>query len=284
MVLESLFNPFSVKTKPYQMFLAGLLYSFVGMALGFFVFREIAGILTVFLVVLAVSPLLYTTIKNEEELDLKSEREWPLLKEHAKVLVFLMFLFFGITTAFVLAYVFLPSAIASSLFNLQEQAIFNVNSFVQGSITGNAVGASVLVKIFLNNLKVMFFCIIFSLLYGTGAIFILTWNASVIATAMGNLIKTEIGTLASVVGAPSLTAYFTAPAFSFFRYMTHGVFEIAAYFIAGLAGGLISIALIKQNAKNEKVFIDALDLILISVAVLLFASLVEVYITPVLFH
>ena len=31
------------------------------------------------------------------------------------------------------------------------------------------------------------------------------------------------------------------------RYMTHGIFEILAYFIGGLAGGLISVAIIRHG-------------------------------------
>ena len=283
MVLESLFNPFRVKKKPYEMFLAGLLYTVVGMMLSYFVFREIAGILMVFLVVLATVPLLYITIIHEEELDLKYSREIVLLKEHTKVLLFLICLFLGITTAFVGAYILLPSDVSHTLFELQEQAIINVNTYVQGSITGGIALSSIFSKIFVNNLKVLFFCLVFSLLYGTGAIFILTWNASVIGAAMGSLIKKEIAITAAAVGWGSLVSYFGVASFSFFRYMTHGLFEIAAYFLAGLAGGIISIAIIKHNLQKEQVFIDALDLILISLLLLFVGGIVEVYITPALF-
>jgi len=65
--------------------------------------------------------------------------------------------------------------------------------------------------------------------------------------------------------------------------LIHGFFEIAAYFIAGLAGGIISIALIKHNLKERRVLVDSLDLILISLAMLLVAALIEVFITPILF-
>jgi len=256
--------------------MAGFLYSIVGLLLSYLVFREIAGILMVFLIVMATIPILYTTIKNEEELDLKYDQEWVLLKEHTKVLIFLMFLFLGITFALVLSYVFLPEAMVHSIFFLQEKAILNVNNNVQGG----AVQFNFFVKIFINNLKVLFFCLIFSLLYGTGSIFILTWNASVIATAMGNLIKLELSKTASLVGFASISSYFSAATFSFFRYMTHGLLEIAAYFVAGLAGGIISIALIKHNLQNNRVLADALDLILISLGILIVAAWVEVYITP----
>ena len=279
MVLESLFNPFVVKKKPWEMFLAGFIYSVVGLGLSYIVFKEISGILTVFLIVMATLPMLYTTIKNEEELDLKYDKEITLLKEHTKVLVFLMFLFLGITAALSLAYIFLPETVVNTTFSLQQQAIINTNSNVQGNITHFGL----FTKIVFNNLKVLFFCLIFAFLYGTGAIFILTWNASVVATAIGNTFKMELAKGASVVGFPSISTYFGAASFGFFRYMTHGLLEMASYFVAGLAGGIISIALIKHNFKNDKVFIDALDLILISIGMLIVAGLVEVYITPLMF-
>jgi uncharacterized membrane protein SpoIIM required for sporulation len=278
-VLESLFNPFTVKKKPWEMFLAGFIYSIIGLALSYFVFKEMSGMLTVFLIVLATLPMLYTTIKNEEELDLKYDTEWKILKEHSKVIIFLLFLFLGITVALTLAYIILPSEVVNTIFTVQKQAIINVNNHVQGDITQ----LSLFTKIFFNNLKVFFFCIIFSFLYGTGAIFILTWNASVVATAIGNFFKLEIAKSASLVGFSSISSYFTIASLGFLRYMTHGILEILSYFIAGLAGGIISIALIKRDFNNNKVISDALNLIFLSIAILIVAGIVEVYITPLLF-
>lgn len=279
MVLESLFNPFIIKKRPWEMFAAGFIYSLVGLIISYFVFKEISGILMVFLIVIATLPILYTTIKKEEEIDLKYQQEGRLLREHSKVLIFLMFLFFGITVALVLAYVFLPHNVTSVIFSLQEKAIINVNSNLQGNITH----FNLFIKIFINNLKVLFFCLVFSFVYGTGAIFILSWNASVIATAMGTLIKTELAKTASLVGFNSIAGYFGIATFSFFRYMTHGIFEIGAYFVAGLAGGIISFALIRRNLNEERIQLDTLDLILISIGLLLVAGIVEVYVTPLLF-
>ena len=286
MVLESVINPFVIKKRPWEMFIAGFMYSLIALFLSYFVFREGAGLLMVFLIVLSTLPTLYVTIKNEEELDLKYDKEVVLLKEHTKVLIYLIMLFLGITVALALAYVFLPTNVIDSVFVLQKQAITNVVQSVNQNaveLTGDIIRVDLFGKIFLNNLKVLFFCLIFSFLYGTGAIFILTWNASVIASAIGNLAKGEIANTAASVGFTSIGAYFSIATFSFLRYMTHGLLEIASYFIAGLAGGIISIALIKHNLKEDKVLIDALDLILISIVVLFFAGIVEVFVTPVLF-
>jgi uncharacterized membrane protein SpoIIM required for sporulation len=70
------------------------------------------------------------------------------------------------------------------------------------------------------------------------------------------------------------------------RYMIHGIPEIAAYFVGALAGGIISVAIIRRDLKGERmwrIFQDALILMLIAVAILIVAGLIEVYITPVLF-
>jgi len=287
MVLELLFNPFSLKKKPWQLFVVGFFNTIIALILSYIVFKDAAGLLSVFLIVMSTLPLFYVTIKREEELDFKYP-ESRLLKEHGKVLIFFLFLFFGIMTAMVLAYVFLPQQMVNSVFNLQQAAITNVNNVIQtgpnsAAVTGDITSIGLFLRILMNNFKVLFFCVIFSFLYGAGSIFILTWNASVIASAMGNLIKTEVGKAVSLIGFTSAATYFSAAAFSVFRYMVHGIFEIAAYFIAGLAGGIISIAFVRQNLKEPRVYLDVLDLVLISVGILVVGGIVEVYITPLLF-
>lgn len=258
------------------MFIAGFFYSIIALFISYLVFQEISGILMVFLIVLATVPLLYTTIQQEEKIDLKYKKEWSILKEHSHVLIFLIFLFLGITVALVLSYVFLPISITQTVFSLQSKAIYEVNA----NISGHMASFGLFKKIFFNNLKVLFFCLAFAFIYGTGAIFILTWNASVIAVAIGNLIKTELAQLTPLIGLDALSSYFSIAAFSFLRYMTHGIFEITAYFVAGLAGGIISFAVIKHDFDNDNVIFDVTELIILSLALLVISCLVEVFVTP----
>jgi len=279
MVLELLFNPFFIRRKLWQVFATGFVYSLIGLFFSYLVFKEVAGILMVFLIVFALLPMIYLLIKHEEELDLKYTKEFFLLKEHTKVLIFFMVLFLGITAALAFSYVFLPEKIVETVFSLQKGAIVNVNNSVQGSITQ----FTLFTRILMNNLKVLFFCLIFSFLYGTGALFILTWNASVIAAAIGSFIKNQLAQATALVGLPALSVYFTSSALGFLRYMTHGFFEIAAYFVGGLAGGIISIALIKHDLKENRVLLDALDLVIISLGLLMVGSIIEVYVTPLFF-
>jgi uncharacterized membrane protein SpoIIM required for sporulation len=275
MVLESLINPFRAKKKPWELFFIGFLYNTVAVFLSLWIFETQASLVMVFLTVFACVPLIYNTIKLEEKIDVETKKyEMFLLKEHSKVLFFLMFLFFGMTLSVALWYVVLPGSMNSNLFTIQTQTIDAINYHV----TGDAIATStIFFKIFFNNLKVSIFCLLFAFFYGFGAIFILTWNASVIGVAIGNYIKNYISQFFS---------YFTVIPLAIFKYMIHGSFEIAAYFVAGLAGGIISIAVIKHDFGTEKfetVLLDSVDLVLISVILLIIAALIEVFITPVLF-
>lgn len=282
MVLESLLNPVRAEHRPWALFFIGFVYASLGLLLGLWIFEEYASMVMIFLTAMAAIPLIYNTINFEEEKDNRIDSERILLKEHAKALSVFLFLFLGATTAFTLWYVVLPSSTSDLVFSSQSSTIVHLNQ----QITGNAIQqVPLFLKIFSNNFKVLLFCILFSFVYGTGAIFILTWNASVIAVALGNFIRTNIAQYALTHGFEHTGTYFYVVSLSLARYMVHGIPEIFAYIIAGLAGGIISVAVIRHNVGTKKFFhvlLDAADLLLISIAFLLIAGLLEVFITPLL--
>ncbi|MFH1642970.1 MAG: stage II sporulation protein M [Nanoarchaeota archaeon] len=274
MVLESLINPLKAEREPWEMFFIGMVYSSIAVLLSLWIFNQHASLVMVFLTVMACVPLIYTTIKMEEKKDLELSDERTLLREHGKALLFFVFLFLGIMISLSLWYVFLPNDVTSTLFSIQTQTITDINDRVTGNATQDF---NMFVAIFLNNIKVMVFCILFAFLYGAGAIFILTWNASVISVAIGNFIRTNIGTTSS---------YFQIGSLGILRYMVHGIPEITAYFVAGLAGGIISVAVIRHDfgtTKFERILLDSTNLLVISLVMLFIAALAEVYITPILF-
>ena len=283
MVLESLISPFKAEAGPKRMMLFGFVYCSIAIALSWTIFKNYSSLLSVFLTTMACVPLIYNTIKMEEEKDLTDLDEKFLLKEHGKALKFFMYLFIGITCAVTFWYVVLPAQTTTILFQTQTETINSINSRVTGFVS---IQLDSFFRIFLNNIKVMVFCILFSFLYGAGAIFILTWNASVIGTAIGNFIRQQFAAVATKVGLSGVGHYFQIVALGLFRYALHGIPEILAYFTAGLAGGIISVAVIKHDfgtRKLEHIMLDSADLILLSVFLLFIAGLIEVYITPFVF-
>ena len=150
------------------------------------------------------------------------------------------------------------------------------NCVSEYSFTGKAISANALnkgarfVSILGNNFGVMIFTLIFSLIFGAGAIFVLAWNASVISAAIGiftqyNIAEIPIGLL---------------------RYMIHGFPEIAAYFIAALAGGIFGTGVVRHGIGDKRflrVLANVVGLLFIAMVVLLIAGVIEVYFTPILF-
>ncbi|MFZ5955027.1 MAG: stage II sporulation protein M [Nanoarchaeota archaeon] len=284
-MIEMLIGPRKAERQPWELFFVGLFYASISLLLVSFVFskdsvlKDYGGILVVTFTVMCSFPFVYYIIKFEEGKDLEISKTGKLLKEHSKAIKALMWLFLGFVIAFSAWYILLPGY-TSVNFNAQIKifcAINNPENFDYciekngiSPITGNVAKGNLMLNIIANNIHVLIFTIIFSLAFGAGAIFILAWNASVIAAAVGifsdgNFLKMPVG---------------------IFRYMIHGFPEIASYFLGALAGGIISVAIIRKDLKGErlwKILEDSLLLIILSIVILVIAGFIEVFITPKLF-
>ncbi|MBT7903450.1 stage II sporulation protein M [Candidatus Woesearchaeota archaeon] len=285
MVLESIIKPLQAEKKPWEMFFYGMIVASIGLFLGYWIFKDRADLVMVFLTTFACISIMFHTIRAEEKKDIVLEGEGSILKEHSKLIAFFSFLFLGTMVAWVIWYVVLPTGMTNMLFNQQVSTITEINNPIKGHVTGFAANIGLFNKIFFNNVKVMIFCILFSFFYGSGAIFILMWNSSVVAAAMGGIIRGELAKYTSF-GFDSFIAATQISTYSFFRYMIHGLPEMIAYMIAGLAGGIISVAVIRHDLeedKFQKIMFDSSTLLLLAIFVLLVAGLIEAFITPVLF-
>jgi len=60
----------------------------------------------------------------------------------------------------------------------------------------------------------------------------------------------------------------------------HGVPEIAAYFVAALAGGMLSVAIIREKFKGhfEKIFIDSIAFLALAEVLIIVAAFLEAYV------
>ncbi len=284
MGLEMLVNPDPAARMPWEMFFVGLLYAFVGVFLSLWIFRSQASIVMVFLTVIASLYLIQGTLRREEWKDHALQTsEMRLLKQHWPVLSYFMYLFLGFVVAFSLIYILAPPGLVTSLFSTQMTAIDDVNNV---AVSGSAVERSAFLgNIFFNNLKVLFFTFIFAFFYGAGAVFILAWNASVVAAAVGSFVRSEVALITARLGWET-AGYFSAYSVGLMKYLTHGSFEILAYFVAALGAGIISIAALHHSFGSDsfrKTLVDSVDLIVISVVLLFVAALIEVFVTPVLF-
>lgn len=286
-MFEMLINPKRVEKHSWGMFFIGIFYASVSILLVNWIFSQdvvlakYSGILVVTFCVMFSMPFMYYTIKLEEEKNIKIEGWFKLLREHSKALKSLLWLFLGFIVAFSFWYVILSGSSSSFRAQIETYCMINrpanfnecISQYgiqTQGKVTAFLSAKDRLFAIFANNIYVLIFTLVFSLIFGAGAIFVLAWNASVIAAAVGIFAKSNIYNLPLGIA----------------RYMVHGAPEIAAYFVGALAGGIISVAVIKHDTKSEKfwsILQDSLNLVIVAVVILFIAALIEVFITPLLF-
>ncbi len=283
MVIESFLNPLKAEKVPWEMFILGFLYASIGIFTSLWIFKEKASLIMVFMITIAALPIFYNTMKFEESKDFVMDEESVILKEHNKAISFFIYTFIGIAVGCVLWYSILPSATINNLFDEQIKTIQAINAHQSGKFIDDL---RILGIIFFNNLKVLGFSILLTFVYGTGAIFILTWNATIIGAAIGNFIRANFSNYTGSLGLLQTGNYFHVISIGLLKYSLHGIPEIAAYFYGGLAGGILSVALIRKHYKTEKFFtimVDFSELILIAIGFLIVAAFLEVYITPIFF-
>lgn len=275
MVFEYLISPRKAEKRPWELFFLGLAIPSIALLLSLWVFQSYVSLNMIALTTIAVIPLIYNTIRLEEKKDLRLQHERSRLREHSKVLSFYIFFFLGSVVAFALWYVYIPEQFVGNVFGLQRDTIQQFDKQLLGESVGNAISPEAYMgTILLNNLKILAFCLVFSLFFGAGAIYLLTLNASIIGTAVGMFVQENIYGIA------------TGLSLGLFRYLLHGVFEIAAYFLAGLAGGIISVAVVRHDFSGKKFKIilqDSFDLILFAALFLFLGALVEVTVTPLFY-
>jgi len=283
-MLESIINPKRVERGSIKMLFVGLIYGSLSLLLvkWFFssdpVLSNYSGMIVVTFCVMFSLPFMYYLIKQEEAEDEQVEGVLNVWRVHKDAIYAFMWLFLGFIIAFSVWHIVLQDM---NLFNAQLQTYCMINSpgdiencVARSSIDTISGAATREVRFFSiieNNVYVMIFTLLFSLIFGAGAIFILAWNASVIAAAIGIFTKYEWKEIP----------------FGISRYMIHGFPEIAAYFITALAGGILGVGIIRNGFKSPKlikILENSAILLFIALIVLVIAAAIEVYFTPIFFN
>ena len=277
MVVESIINYIHAEKRPEEMLPFGFIIASLAILLSLWVFPGYASFAMVTFTVMAVLPLMVHVVRSEKEKQDKI-KEWWKIWIHRRALVFFLFLFLGFVLAYTFWFLLLPTDVANNLYFLQINTITEINTPTGAVIAAKAAFGD----IFTNNLRILALCILFSFIFGSGAIFILVWNASVMGVAMATTVKIAIA--ASGSGS---AVYFAAFSFALIRFLIHGIPEIMSYFIGGIAGGIISFAILDIKLGPKR-FVQNLSgslknasiLILVAALLLVAATTIEVFVTP----
>jgi len=271
MVLESLMTPKDVRKNSWHLFFLGILFSSVGIIISLYVFPSNASLFSVFFTTLAATPLFIDLLKDEEILSIKLlENKQPIFKNNIDIISAFFFLFLGFTISSVLWFSFLPEESLEAAFSEQINEISAMKIIASANIIENSGFFWSIVK---NNLRVLFFCILFSIIYGAGAVLILSWNASILGTAVGIFVREKVAGSQSMI----IDVLANIP-LGLGQYMLHGTFELVAYFIASLIGGIISASIIRKSFSNNnffKLFKNIIFLLIISIILIFIAGFIE---------
>lgn len=254
MVIERLLSTKEVLKEPLKAFILGAFISLLSIFISYSVFPQSTGLFTVIIITLASLPLMNRVLRYEEDEDERIMETHTFFQRYGDIIFTYVAFFSGMILMMSIGFVILPETFVERVFSEQ---IAQVNL-----IRGKFVFESKFLEIFLNNTSVLMLSFLFSFLFGSGAIFILAWNASVLSSAIG-LISKSAGGLKAL---PS----------SVLMFVPHGSFEIGAYFIGAIAGGLISAAVSRRKSvKFWFVVKDCLKLLLLSFAFLVIGGLIE---------
>lgn len=217
---------------------------------------NLAGIFAVLFTIIPAAYFITQIIRKEEiieEIDIDKHNLIHTWRRHGLYLLIMLFFFAGITLSFFVWSLAFPD----ETFQIQRFKI----SQIRGDFTGAATGADAFFsRIFSNNMNVLIISYLFSFIFGAGAVFILVWNASVVGVFLSQVPQHQI--LDYSLGI-----------------VLHGFFEIGGYVVAGLAGGILSTAIIRGTGWPvlRTIAFDSLKLLLLASAMILLGAGIEAY-------
>lgn len=273
MVLEHLFPEDWLEKKGRYAFLLGIIYSIIGILIASILFPGDPALVAVAITSMLLLPELYKIFSIEERQESMAQKItlseiWQIDMDIVKLYISL---FLGILLVYAAATIIMPSLDANTLF--REQLEIRYGQGFSGSATGGIFSGALFMDLLSNNFLVLMACFILALLAGDGAIFLITWNASVWGTIFG-------------LTAKNASMYLGANPFAVFGIIMlvvfwHMIIEAISYFLAAIAGSVISKDVLSENFASEKffeVFGFNLYLLLFALVFLVLGALVETFV------
>lgn len=273
MVVETILNPKKAEKKPWMVFFVSIIFTILAIIISHILFPSQISILTIAFITILFTPFfnkIFTIEEKKDEEEAEGKLKEGLFQRHRQVIEIFSYFFLGVIVVMTFVFIFFPS-FSENLFSLQSQTLKEISG-----VTGGAVSQSAFSKIFLNNTNVMLLIFLTSILFGAGAVFILAWNASVIAVFLGIFIQSLIKS-----GLSLHVAYLFGMPLGIGSIIIHGLPEILGYFLVGISGGIISVAMARKKYNTPEFSEIAKDSIIFFISaefLILIAAILEVLI------
>ena len=247
MVLEKIVSIEKVESNLLYGIAFGAIIALVGIFIGANIFPSDPSMAALFFIVIGAVPFFRKMLFLEEaEIERESKAQW--IMSYKKIIrVFLAFYIGVALTYFILSLVNVPYIGA-------PQILFEKQLQVFSGFSGHFINAQAFNLILFNNLKVVLLTVALSLLYGAGAVLVLTWNAS------------TLGVFFASLGKESLA------------FVPHATLEFLGFFSAAVAKKILSAAIEKHEYGTPtftRVIKDVAFLFLLSIVLILAGALIE---------
>jgi uncharacterized membrane protein SpoIIM required for sporulation len=268
MVLEQIVNTQWLQRRPWYAVGLGLVYTLIGFVTGYLFFRENLSISVLFLITLLLVPSLMNLLSIQEEKERKSGPS-GFFKNHKDVFSTYFFLSVGIFIGY-LVIIFSMNYLGMELSStLSEQ----IGVFGE-ALTGEKIESFDInllyhaFSIFIANLGVAVIFFVLSFFYGAGSIFLIVWNASIFSTFITITLQNISRGVNHSIGLLGAFSVYVIP-------------EIGGFLLAGIAGGVVSKALVTEGFMTpgfRNVLRDAMSLLLVAFVMLIVAAFLESYV------
>jgi uncharacterized membrane protein SpoIIM required for sporulation len=266
LVLECILSPKCARKQPHKL----LGVSFIFFSAGVLVYLAIPGLngTPLIFALLPFLPLMFRMLiweEKEEEAQVR-RHESNFFDYHQILLQSYAYIFLGAIVASAFWYSILPADVAQRTFGSEINELSAISYTVNqtAAATANAIRPDFFGLLLGHNMQVLALMLLFSLLYGVGSLYLLLWNASVIGVFVAQRVAQQ-GMASGLFG-------------SFLGLLPHGIFELSSYFVASIAGGIFSVAIMRRHLERPElkiVLFDSFVLVLISIALLVIGALVE---------
>lgn len=214
-MIEKLLLEFEDK---YNFFIIFTLTSFISILVGVFTFYSFNHpYVLVGLLALALSyPAIYHLVNAEKNLE-KLKSSFNFLNFFRKEIMVYSSIFFGFTFGLFILFI---------LGFVSDTSVFES---IVGKVTGNFVFENTFLSIAFNNLTVSLLTFTLSILMFSGFLFVLSWNASILAYYLAYVASDKVLVLVAI--------------------LPHLVLEISGFILAGLAGNVLMYGLEYKKGK-----------------------------------
>lgn len=281
MVLESIFPTDSLLKNKFLLFIYTAIICLFSIGLSLIFFKQNTSILSIAFTTIAFMYFLNKVYFTREKIVLSKEKKF--FAKYGFLIKIYLKIFITVSVIFTLLFVFLPVSYKEIIFTEQLNTLNTVDNIKDTiNISGNLYLSNpqgLFGYIFLNNLGVILAILLFSFLFGVGALFIIIYQASVFGTIVGAEIISLIPIYANFSSGKLIA--FLHGSFLGLGLLPHGIFEFFAYFLAAISGGIISAILhghyINIRSNLKKILIDLTIILFASIACIFIGALIETY-------